>query len=108
MWSTQQDPGFNSPEKIRTLVEEAGKKVLPQALEKELAIKEIKGKSVNGQYYAITDKKPDLPASQFKHMTQGVCAVGDLLVTFTIFTQTPDSPVVKSALEMIAGASYSR
>lgn len=108
MLSTQQDPGFNSPEKIRSIVEDAGKKFLPQTLEKKLVIREMKGKSLHGLYYTLTDKKPDLPASEFKVMTQGAFAVGELLVTFTIFTQTQDSPVVKTALEMIAGASHSR
>ncbi|MEW6665619.1 MAG: hypothetical protein AB1512_10430 [Thermodesulfobacteriota bacterium] len=104
VWSPQEDPSFNSPERIRKLVEEAGKALLAEALEKELAIREIKGKSVSGLYFGLTDKKPDLPTGEFKYMIQGACAVGDLLVTFTIFTQSQDSDVIKTALEMIADA----
>ena len=72
----QQDPGFNNPEKIRKIVEESGNLLLQQALEKELTIKEMQGKSASGLFYTITDKKPDLPASEFKAMTQGASPSG--------------------------------
>jgi len=104
IWSTGQETGFNSPDNIRQAVEDSGKKALPKAVEKELVMRDLKGKSASGSYYTLTDKTPDIKPGEFKFVTQGGVGVGKLLVMFTIFTNEKDSAVVPAALEMLGNA----
>jgi hypothetical protein len=78
--------------------------LLPEAEEKELRFREIKGKTGLGYHFSVTDKAPSIKPGEFKYMTQGGIPVGNLLVMFTIFSNEKDSVDVPIAREIIANA----
>jgi hypothetical protein len=43
MWSKKGEPGFNSQEKVRALIEKDGQKLLLKTVETKIALQEIKG-----------------------------------------------------------------
>jgi len=98
-WHAKQLAGFNSPEKIKPLIEQQGKKLLAGAVEKELTVKELRGTSGTGYYYSFTDKAPK--AGEYTFMTQGAVGIADLLISFTILTNMKDSPAEKDALDAL-------
>lgn len=73
-------------EAIKGLVQESVERVRPQAVEKTLRLVGLQGSSSKGYYFFTTDKAPK--PGEYKFMTRGVLAVGDLIVTFTILTNT--------------------
>jgi hypothetical protein len=99
------NPAFNKPERIRAVLEDGGRNLLPGAVEKELVLRELRGRSADGFCFTLTDKAPK--PGEWKYMTQGGVGVADLFLMFTIFTNDSDSTVIQPALEMIANASHS-
>jgi len=102
-WNLQKQEGFNSSKSVKNLIEQSGEEALPQAIETELALQELKGVSSTGYYFALTDKAPK--AGEFKYLAQGGLGVGDLLLMFTILTNEKDSQVFFDALEMLRDAT---
>ena len=88
-WSPTQDSSFNSPARVRALVEETAVKISPQAVERAIPIDEIQGTDGRGYYFSATDKDPD--PNEYKYLTQGALAVDDLLLTFTVLTNEANS-----------------
>jgi len=104
MWNPTQDRDFNSSERIRKILQDGGTELLPEAVEKELSFREIKGKTGIGYYFSITDKAPSIKAGDYRYMTQGGIPVGTLLVMFTILSNEKDSVDIPIAREIIANA----
>ena len=51
------NPGFNSPEAVRTLIEKDSQKILPKAVETKIVLKEIRGPDNIGYFFrALTNK----------------------------------------------------
>jgi hypothetical protein len=92
-------PDFNRPETIRALLEEIGRKQLEASVEKEITLKEIKGHDAAGFYFTVTDRAPK--PDEWTYLTAGAAGVGDLLVSFTILTNSLDSGELDQALRMI-------
>ena len=97
------EPGFNSPDKVRTLVEKDSKKILPKTVETKIVLQELKGVTHAGYYFSVTDKAPD--PGEYRYMTQGKIGVGNLLLSFTILTRVKESEPVKDALTMLREAN---
>jgi len=91
-------------EAIRELVQRSAEKVKPQAVEKTLRLVGLQGASSKGYYFFTTDKAPK--SGEYKYMTQGVLAVGDLIVTFTILTNNNHEEVAKEALTLLREARH--
>ena len=89
LWSVTSDPTFNHPDKIRPLVETIGRKQLEQSVETEVTLNEIKGVEARGYFFTVTDKAPK--EEEWKFLTAGAVGVGDLLVSFTILTNSLDA-----------------
>jgi hypothetical protein len=70
MWKPTQDKDFNSSERILKILQDGGARLLPEAVEKELRFRELKGKTGLGYYFSITDKAPAIKAGEYKYMTQ--------------------------------------
>ncbi|MBN1103928.1 MAG: hypothetical protein JXL84_10990 [Deltaproteobacteria bacterium] len=106
IWSQKGvNPDFNRPKRIRALVEDGGRALLPQAVEKELVLREVRGRSAHGFYYTLTDRAPK--SGEHKYMTQGGVGVADLLLMFTLFFNDRDSTAIQPALEMLTSARSS-
>jgi hypothetical protein len=99
LFSPAGDPDYNRPERIRPLLEEIGRKQLEASVEKEITLKEIKGPAAAGYYFTVTDRAPK--TDEWTYLTAGAAGVGDLLVSFTILTNSLDSGELRQALRMI-------
>ena len=86
-------------------MEGGGKKALADAVEKTLVINELKGKETIGYYYTVTDRASPRGPGDYKYMTQGQVAVGDLLAFFSIFSQNKAAPEHAAALQVLQNAS---
>jgi len=69
MWRTWPAAPQAAAAEIKRLVEQNVERVKPKAVEKELAIQEIRGASAVGYYISVTDRAPK--AGEFKYMLQG-------------------------------------
>jgi len=105
LWGKTGEQGINSQEKVRTFVEKDGQKLLPNIAETKIVLTEIKGVSNRGYYFSVTDKAPN--PGEYRYMTRGGIAVGNLLLNATILYRVKDSESVKDALSMLREAKQS-
>jgi hypothetical protein len=103
-WKTREDAPSLSDKDARQMVQRAADNAQPNAVEKTLKIIELQGSSGRGYYFSATDKAPE-PGS-YKFLTQGILAVGELAVTFTILTKDGQGDVAGAALTMLKGAIH--
>jgi len=99
LFSPAGDPDYNHREKIRPRLEEIGRKQLEASVEKVITLKAIKGAEAAGYYFTVTDRAPK--KDRWTYLTEGAAGVGDLLVSFTILTNSLDSGELRQALRMI-------
>ena len=92
----------NNHDMIKKQVQNLGNKLLPQAVEDRLEIKEFKGIHSIGYYYTLTDKQPK--PGEWKYITQGRIGVGAYIFHFTILTHSSASREIREALEMMSQA----
>ena len=104
MWNPGQEKDFNSSESILKILQDGGNKLLSEAVEKEVRLRELKGRTGSGYYFSLTDKSPAIKPGEYRYMTQGGIPVGSLLVMFTIFSNEKDSVDIPIAREIIAKA----
>jgi hypothetical protein len=102
LWSKTGEQGFNSQDKVRTLVEKDGQKLLPNAVETKIILQEIQGVDHTGYYFSVTDKAPD--PGEYRYMTHGAIGVGNLLLSATILHRVKESESVKDALSALREA----
>ena len=102
IWGKTGEQDFNSPTKIRTLVEQDGQKILPKAVETQLVLQQMRGVNNIGYFFSFTDKAPN--PGEFLYLTRGGMAVGNLLLNATILYRAEDSEYVKDALSMLREA----
>lgn len=77
------------------------------AADPEIPILAMDDRQACVRYVSIMDRTVTKPTNEdFKYGVQGAAAVGHLLATFTILTNTKDSPEVQAALGMIQGAKH--
>jgi len=105
LWDKVGEQDFNSPDKIRTYVHEDGQKILSKAVETKLVVQQMRGVNNIGYFYSLTDKVPN--PGEFRYMTRGGIAVGNLLLNVTILYRVKDSESVKDALAMLREAKQS-
>ena len=101
---------FNSPARMRRLVELEGQQLLATAVEQTLTVETLAGPRVSGYHYTLSDKssvgQPPRP-DDYPYLTRGMAATGTLLVVFSIFTRDKNSPARQAALAMLAAARQS-
>lgn len=90
--------------KLREFVAGVAQNLQAQAVEKELAVRELKGANGHGYYVKATDKAP--APGEWKNLLQGMMKVGDVAVAFTILTNDGQESVARLALEMVRQAAY--
>jgi len=101
VWSERRDPEFNALGRIRKTLEGLGQESLKSYAHSEpgIALTELGNPETIGFYYSLTDPSPR--PGGFGHMTQGSTAVGDLVVTFVMFSAGPEAPERQAALDLI-------
>ncbi len=105
LWGKTGEQDFNSRERVRTLVEKDGQKLLPNAVETKIELQEIQGVDHTGYYFTVTDKAPD--PGEYRYMTHGTIGVGDLLVIATVLHRVKGSESVNDALAILREAKQS-
>jgi hypothetical protein len=105
LWDNTGEQDFNSPDKIRTYVQEDGQKFLPKAVETKLLVQQMRGVNNTGYFFSLTDKAPN--PGEFRYITRGGMAVGNLLLNVTILYRVEDSESVKDALSVLREAKQS-
>lgn len=91
---------------IKTNVQRSADELLQQAVEKVVAMQELRGAQSFGSYYALTDRNP--APGEYKYLTQGSFLTGELLSAFTVLSRVPAAPEVGQALRMFGDAKYSQ
>ena len=104
IWPSKKEMGPPTAEKIRELVQESAEKVKLQSIEQSINLIEFKGTSGTGYYFAATDRAPK--PGEYKYMIQGVLAVGELMVTFTILTDDNRGEIAKETLSIVREATH--
>ena len=102
----RQKPGASTDTAIRMRhsVQQGADKVKPTAIEHYLAVEQLPGAPGPGYYFSATDREPK--PSEFKHLTQGMLLVGDVVVAFSILTNDSQEKVREQALAMLKSASH--
>ncbi len=99
--------GFTSAS-IKERVESMAKNLLPDAVEKEAGLVELKGKEVAGYYFRVTDRNPSTSPGEFKYLTQGMFTTPTGVAVFTLLHNEADPPERQQAVAMLEGAMQSR
>ena len=94
-------PGWGPPAMKRS-VEAMAQEIKLQATEKELPIREFRAADGNGFYIAATDKAPG--PGGYKYLLQGMVAVGDAALMFTVLTNDGTGAIANQALGMLGSA----
>lgn len=102
LWSAEPDSKTPTADELKAKVQQSADKMAQQAVEKKIEAKLLKGPANIGYYFAATDPAPK--PGEFKFLNQGMVAVDDLLVAFTILTNDGQDAVVTAALSMLSEA----
>jgi len=103
LWPATRERPPQSRAELRAAVERAAQAVKAQAVERELPVLELQGRSGPGFYFSATDPAPK--PGEYRFMTQGILRVGTLSVTFTILTNEGQQRVVEQALDALKRAA---
>ena len=103
IWPPTKDHALPSRDQVRAAIERGAQEAGSQAVEKELRVVELQGRSGAGFYFSATDRAPK--PGEYKLLTQGSILVGKLVVNFTILTNDGQEAVVKQALDALRSAA---
>jgi hypothetical protein len=102
------DNGFGrnilSPKYIYSLVEKTGKEALIGSDQSELILEKITGLNGTGYWFNLSDSTAD--SGEYKFLTQGALAVGELLLIFSLFSNDNESILQEALLRIIMGAQH--
>jgi hypothetical protein len=102
LWPATPDVKTPTADELKGKTQRAADEVARQAVEKTIEVKLLKGPANTGYYFAATDRAPK--PGEFKFLHQGMIAVKDLLVSFTILTNDGQDAVVTAGLSMLSAA----
>ena len=99
IWLLGADAKPLTPEFLRAMVAAAAQKAKAQAIEADLPVRELSGQGLFGAYFSATDKAPK--PGEYRNMTQGMVAVGELHVGFTVLSNGDAAAVNGPAIQML-------
>jgi len=102
IWLARPDTKPPTPDELRANVSQAADIAALQSVEESIEVKELKGSTNIGYYFSATDQAPK--SGEFKYLNQGLIAVSDLLVSFTILTNDGQDAIVQEALSLLSSA----
>jgi hypothetical protein len=95
---------LKSTSDIKRAVKMMGEALLSGTVEKRLELVRVDGRSGAGFFYSLTDKRTELPEGEFRHMTQGIMAVGSMRLAVTVLADQPGSPARQMTLDLLRTA----
>lgn len=105
LWSPENDPTFNTTEKVRTLIDNDLRSMLPRAVEKQANVQELNGVYGKGYYFLLTDKAPK--PGEYPYAVRAYIGVGDLLLSVTILSRSQNSEGIISTIRALQEARQS-
>jgi hypothetical protein len=102
LWSPKKDPAFNKPDKVRSLIDNDLRGMLPSAVEQEVAIQEFKGVYGTGYYFLVTDKA--LKPGEYPYVVRAGAGIGDLLLSVTVLSRLKTSEGITATIKAVQGA----
>jgi hypothetical protein len=73
-----------------------------QVIESYVWLLELKGPFIHGYYFRVTSREPI--EAKFRYLTQGIVQVGELPISFNIFSNNGQSKLENAALSVIQSA----
>lgn len=98
-WHDGMDQDITSAESLRARVEQAGAEAKRSSTDRHLAVVPLAGAPGPGFLYDLEDATA--AAEDYRYLTQGALAVGQLVVVFTILTDERPSPHRDACLEFL-------
>ena len=102
LWSPKKDPTFNKPDKVRSLIDNDLRGMLPGAVEQQVVIQEFKGVYGTGYYFLVTDKAPK--PGEYPYAVLAGVGVGDLLLSVTVLSRLKNSEGITSTIKALQEA----
>ncbi|HEX9052138.1 MAG TPA: hypothetical protein VF841_16525 [Anaeromyxobacter sp.] len=102
-----EDPAARA-DNARLLAEIARRGVLAGSVEQEIPLQELAGEGVRGFWFSATDRElagRDAGPGEWRHLLQGVAAVGPLVVVFDLLDNAP-GPQREQLLALVRGARH--
>lgn len=99
LWPANASIPKPSAQAVLSHVRSAAQHAMLQSVETDIPVLELVGPQVWGNYFSATDRAPK--PDEFRNMTQGMLALGDLRVTFTVLSNGDPASVVGPALQML-------
>lgn len=104
LWRPRPDVPLPTRDTIREQLEHGIEQIKTQAVEQDIKLIEFQGASGPGFYFTATDKSSK-PAG-YKHLTQGLLVVSELLVVFTVLSNGNKEPLVRDVVTMMKSAKH--
>jgi hypothetical protein len=99
----RRDGSYNAPEELHRRTESAGQRMLEKSTEDKLRIEEVKGPEIIGYMFTITDRNPGSGPWDFRHLTHAEAGLRDVMLSFSVFFQSPGTPERAVAMEVFRG-----
>lgn len=100
----QADAAAITREQLLEIAKRAASDAKAQAVEATIEPRELRGRSALGYRINATDKNP--APGEYRHMAQGVLAVGNVQVMFTILSRDGEEKSVAAALDALASLRF--
>ena len=104
LWDNSFGRNILSPKYIYSLVEKTGKQALIYSDQSELILEEITGQNGIGYWFNLSDSTAG--SGEYKYLTQGALAVGELLLIFSLFSNENESILQEALLKIIMSAQH--
>lgn len=91
---------------IHASIKRGRDKAAPEAVEKNIAIQELRGANVNGYYFTATDKAPGNGPDDFRIMSHFEVVTGRVLLMVTAFYNDDSGKVLEHAIAMLKSAQF--
>jgi hypothetical protein len=102
LWSPDKDPSFNKPDKVRSLIDNDLRGMLPGAVEQQVVIQECAVAYGAGYYFLLTDKAPK--PGEYPYAVRAGVGVGDLLLSATVLSRSKSSTGITSTIRALQEA----
>ena len=93
-----------SLEQMRPAVLALAEAARKRAVEEHLTLVELLGPQARGYYFKATDRAPK--AGEYKYLAQGMLALGEVRLGFTILTNEVEGAVVDAAFDLLRNARF--
>lgn len=104
LWNDGFQRNILTAEYIHSLVEKTGNQALINSDQSELILKEIIGENGIGYWFNLSDSTAG--PGEYKFLTQGALAIGEILLIFSLFCNDDGTILQETLLKMIMGAKH--